>query len=518
MNLNNLERLRECCSDDAAFERMKQILLIAEQEQNSRQHALLHIITNIRASLTLDTLLKTSVTEVRQLINADRVGVFRFDPNSEWNEGEFVSEAVLPGFHSVLDAKVRDHCFGEQYATHYQTGQIQAIADIYKAGFRDCHLDILRQFQVRANLVVPLLQGAHLWGLLCIHQCSAPRDWQADEIEFVQQIAAHLGIALQQAEQLEQTQRQAAQLARTIEDLKKSQARLIQSEKMSSLGQLVAGIAHEIDNPVNFIYGNLSHANQYAQNLLEIVALLTQDSAVSSPALQKRLTELDLDFLREDFPKILSSMRVGADRIRQIVLSLQNFSRFDETRQPVDIHAGIDSTLLILQHRFKPRSNFAGIKIIKEYGELPLVECYASQLNQVFMNILSNAIDALEEAAETGDRTDPMQQWQQIIIRTGLIPDPQTNSSRVIIRIADNGLGIPSTVQAKLFEPFFTTKPTGKGTGLGLAISHQIIVEQHHGVLECYSQLGEGCEFWIELPLHHEQPAPETTIGCTIEA
>jgi signal transduction histidine kinase len=334
----------------------------------------------------------------------------------------------------------------------------------------------------------------------------------------VQQIAAHLGIAIQQAEQLEQTQRQAEQLTQTIEDLKKSQARLIQSEKMSSLGQLVAGIAHEIDNPVNFIYGNLSHANQYAQNLLEIVALLTQEAALPPEVLQKRLTELDLDFLREDFPKILSSMRVGADRIRQLVLSLQNFSRFDEARQPVDIHAGIDSTLLILQHRFKPRSNFAGIKIIKEYGELPLVECYAGQLNQVFMNILSNAIDALEEAAETGDRTDPMQQWQQIIIRTGLIPDPQTNSSRVIIRIADNGLGIPSTVQAKLFEPFFTTKPTGKGTGLGLAISHQIIVEQHHGVLECYSQPGEGCEFWIELPLHHEQPAPEATIGCRIEA
>jgi signal transduction histidine kinase len=523
MNLDNLERLRECCRDEAAFECLKQIFAASQQAQDERQQALLKVISNIRASLTLDTLFRTTATEVRQLLNADRVGVFRFEPESSWNEGEFVSEDVLPGFHSALDAKVHDHCFGEQHAIHYQTGQIQAIADIYNAGLRSCHVDVLRQFQIRANLVVPLLQGNHLWGLLCIHQCSAPREWQPDEIKFVQQIADHLGIAVQQAELLAQTQRQAAELAQALADLKRSQTQLIQSEKMSSLGQLVAGVAHEINNPVNFIYGNLSHANQYASDLLQALTLFTQKHSLPASEVQKRIAELDLDFLQADFPKILGSMQVGADRIRQLVLSLRNFSRLDETEmKPVNIHDGIDSTLLILQHRFKPRSNAAGIKIIKEYGELPLVECYANQLNQVFMNILSNAIDALEEAAELDDRADAeidtTDQWQQITIRTGLIPDPQTNSSRVIIRIADNGLGIPNTVQDKLFEPFFTTKPTGKGTGLGLSISQQIIVERHNGSLECYSQPGEGTEFWIELPIQHKQPAPEAAVSCTIEA
>jgi signal transduction histidine kinase len=273
---------------------------------------------------------------------------------------------------------------------------------------------------------------------------------------------------------------------------------------------VVAGIAHEINNPVNFIYGNLSHASQYAQDLLEVLNLFQQEYTAPSSQLAERMAEMDLGFLMADFPKILSSMQLGADRIRQIVLSLQNFSRLDESgSKPFDIHEGLDNTLLILQHRLKPRSNTAGIQIIKEYGKLPLVECYANQLNQVFMNILSNAIDALEEAAEIGNRQDTSRPLPQITIRTGLIPDPQTNSSRVIIRIEDNALGIPEAIQPKLFEPFFTTKPAGKGTGLGLSISQQIIVEHHNGSLECYSQPGEGTEFWIELPIQHQPPIPE---------
>ncbi|PSB22304.1 hypothetical protein C7B76_04565 [filamentous cyanobacterium CCP2] len=518
MNFDNLDRLRDCCRDESAFERMKQILVNANQVpmtaeqslENHRQQALLRVITNIRASLDLDSLFQTTATEVRQLLNADRVGLFRFYPDSNWDDGEFVSEDVLPGFHSALNARVHDHCFGEQYAVHYQAGRIQAISDIHQAGLRDCHVDILRRFQIRANLVVPLRPENRLWGLLCIHQCSAPREWQPDEIQFVEQIADHLAVAIQQAELLAQTQRQAEVLAQTVEDLKRSRTQLIQSEKMSSLGQLVAGIAHEINNPVNFIYGNLSHASQYAQDLLEVLTLFQQEHSSRSPELAERMEELDLEFLMADFPKILASMQLGADRIRQIVLSLRNFSRLDEAgMKPVDIHEGLDNTLLILQHRFKSRSNAAGIKIVKEYGELPPVECYASQLNQVFMNILSNAIDALEEAAEVGDRLGTGEQFPQITIRTGLIPDSQTNSSRVIIRIADNALGIPEAIQAKLFEPFFTTKPAGKGTGLGLSISQQIIVERHNGSLECYSQPGEGTEFWIELPIQHKSPAAE---------
>jgi signal transduction histidine kinase len=516
MNLNNWEQLRDCCRDEMAFARLQQLLSIAEQPPTlERHHALWRVISKIRESLDLTTIFKTTAADVRQLLKADRVGIFRFEPNSNWTDGEFVSEDVAPAFHSALDAQVHDHCFGAQYATHYQSGRVQAVADIYQAGFQDCHLQILRQFQVRANLVVPLLQGSHLWGLLCIHQCVAPREWQADEIEFVTQLANHLGIALQQAELLQTTQQQAIKLTQALDQLKKNQAQLIQHEKLASLGQLLAGVAHEINNPVNFIYGNLSHACRYANDLLALLSDYRQEHKHLSHKLADRVSDVDLDFLTEDFPKILSSMQVGADRIRQIVLSLRNFARTDESEwRTVNIHDGLDSTLLILQHRFKPKANLTGIRLIKNYGELPLVECYASQLNQVFMNILSNALDALQnQVTDAAERSSN----QQIIIRTGVIPDPLTGIDRVIIRIADNGPGIAPALQSKIFEPFVTTKPANQGTGLGLSISRQIVVDRHGGSLECYSQLGEGTEFWIEIPVR-QGVQQEGAAGRTMEA
>ncbi|HEY9658322.1 MAG TPA: GAF domain-containing protein, partial [Allocoleopsis sp.] len=475
-----------------------------------------------RESLDLDTIFQKTAIEVRHLLNADRVGVFRFYPESGWQDGEFVSEDVLPGFASALHAKVHDHCFGEQYAVHYQQGKIQAVDDVYAAGLQACHVSLLSQFQIRANLVVPLRQSDHLWGLLCIHQCEAPRQWQPDEIEFASQVAIHLGIAIQQAELLAQTQQQSVELAQALQELKRSHSHLIQSEKMSSLGQLVAGVAHEINNPVNFIYGNLAHASQYAEDLLEVLSLYQQEYPNPGADLQSRISELDLDFLMEDFPKILSSMQVGADRIRQIVLSLRNFSRLDEAEmKPVNIHEGLDSTLLILQHRLKPRPDSAGIQVVKDYGDLPLVECYASQLNQVFMNILSNAIDALEEFQEQqqdrNNHRDLSKPWQQISIRTELLTDSQIQVPLAVIRMKDNGGGITAAARAKLFDPFFTTKPVGKGTGLGLSISHQIVVERHGGTLECYSRPGEGTEFCIAIPVRQIVPRQEMSLTCTID-
>lgn len=515
MTLNDLEQLRNCCRDQAAFEHLKQILMIAVSGKLERQKALFRVISKIRESLNLDTIFTTTAVEVRQLLNADRVAMFRFYPDSGWNDGEFVSEDVLPEFHSTLNAKIQDHCFGERYAIHYQNGQIQQVSDIYTAGLADCHVDVLRRFQIRANLAVPLLQGHHLWGLLCIHQCSAPRHWQPDEIEFVSQIAVHLGVALQQAELLEKTQQQSIELTRSLRVLKKSQTQLIQSEKLSSLGELVTGIVHEINNPINFIYGNLIHANQYAEDLLELLSLYRQTYPHPDAQLSDRIVALDLDFLLEDFPKMLSSMQIGADRIRQIVLSLHHLSCGNETEmQPVNIHDGIDSTLLILQHRLKPRSNSVGIRVIKEYGQLPPIECHPGQLNQVFMNILSNAIDALESMQQP-DSADVTESWQQITICTGLISDLQTGTARAIIRIADNGPGMAQSLQERLFEPFFTTKSAAPG--LGLSISHQIIVERHSGVLDCYSQLGEGTEFWIEIPYQPQQPQQKMAAHCTIE-
>jgi len=282
-----------------------------------------------------------------------------------------------------------------------------------------------------------------------------------------------------------------AALAKALHDLQQAQLHLVQSEKMSSLGQLVAGVAHEINNPVNFIYGNLSYASEYIQDLLRLVQLYQQRYPDPLPESTEEADPIDLEFLVQDLPKILESMRVGAERIQQIVASLRTFSRMDEAEmKDVSIHAGIDSTLMILQSRLKAKPDRPAIQVIKNYGELPSVECYAGQLNQVFMNILSNAIDALEEAHGQNQCPAPC-----IKIRTRVIEPNQ-----LAIEIADNGLGISQTTQNRLFDPFFTTKPVGKGTGLGLSISYQIVTERHGGSLHCQSVPGQGSCFLITIP------------------
>jgi len=288
-----------------------------------------------------------------------------------------------------------------------------------------------------------------------------------------------------------------------LKTLQQTQAQLIQAEKMSGLGQLVAGVAHEINNPVNFIYGNLSHTAEYTQNLLKLIQLYQQTYPTNSQ-IQEKIEEFDLDFISEDLPKILTSMKVGADRIRQIVLSLRNFSRLDEAEmKPVDIHEGIDSTLMILQNRLKANPDRTAIEIVKEYGDLPLVECYAGQLNQVFMNILANAIDALENYDNQRSLKDIQKNPSRITIRTKLVTN-ETGvgySKNVVIQFQDNGSGMTETVRQQVFNPFFTTKPTGKGTGLGLSISYQIVVDKHGGLLQCFSQPHQGAEFRIEIPV-----------------
>ncbi len=282
------------------------------------------------------------------------------------------------------------------------------------------------------------------------------------------------------------------QLQRTLSELQQTQAQLVQSEKMSSLGLLVAGVAHEINNPVNCIYGNISYANQYVDDLLHLLSLYAEHYPEPVEEIREEIEATELDFLMEDLPKLLTSMKVGADRICAIVKSLRNFARHDEAqKKSVDLHEGIDSTLLILQNRLKPKGSFPGIEIEKHYGALPKIDCHAGKLNQVFMNILANAIDALEEETRLGQLSQP-----RIQIRTELV-----NSQRVRICLSDNGPGIPAAAKKQLFDPFFTTKPVGKGTGLGLSISYQIVVEQHGGTLECISAPGEGTTFAIEIPI-----------------
>lgn len=291
------------------------------------------------------------------------------------------------------------------------------------------------------------------------------------------------------------------ELEETLHELRQTQTQLIQTEKMSSLGQMVAGVAHEINNPVNFIYGNIQYTDRYTQDLLNLVELYQRHYPNPVVEIQAQEAAIDLAFLQEDLPQTLASMKVGADRIRQIVLSLRNFSRLDQAEmKPVDIHEGIDSTLPILQHRLKADGATAGIRIVKRYGALPTVECYSGQLNQVFMNILTNAMDALQERDSRRSLAE-MQQYPSVITISTAI----TSTQQISICIADNGLGITESVKTKLFDPFFTTKPVGKGTGLGLAISYQIVVEKHKGTLHCHSQPGQGTEFWIKIPARQQQ-------------
>ncbi|MBF2027410.1 MAG: ATPase [Oscillatoriales cyanobacterium C42_A2020_001] len=334
-----------------------------------------------------------------------------------------------------------------------------------------------------------------------------------------------------------QLKQQAFQLEQALQELQQTQTHLIQTEKMSSLGQMIAGVAHEINNPVNFIYANLPYAEQYMQDLIQLVKTYQAHYPHPVAAVQQKADAIDLDFLVDDLAKVLESMQMGTERIRQLVLSLRNFSRLDEAeKKEVNIHEGIDNTLLILQNRLKPKPGYLGIQIVKDYSNPYPVECYPGQLNQVFMNILANAIDALEPArlveasqpqelsqnsvtvatdrkaiaAEresiSRDRSllaqevDAAQAVLSCPLPTILIQTAVAGDEWIEIRIADNGSGMPEEIRRKVFDPFFTTKPVGKGTGIGMSISYQIVVEKHGGQLFCHSAPGAGTEFVIRIP------------------
>ncbi|MGQ4646514.1 ATP-binding protein [Lyngbya aestuarii] len=307
---------------------------------------------------------------------------------------------------------------------------------------------------------------------------------------------------------------QTQQLEQALSQLHQTQAQLLEMEKMSSLGQLLACVAHDVNDPVSFVCNNIIPARQYTNDLLTLLALYLKYYPQPVPEIQKAAEEIDLDFLVEDFPKTLSSMQSGAQRIHHIVQSLRNFSRLDQAEmEPLDLHQGIDSTLLIINNRLQANGEKPGIRVFKEYGDLPLVECYGCLLLQVFMNLLCNAIDALEELRVATFKAEGSQlqlakepsATPSIRIITEVISDNtddgEDSASQVVVRIIDNGPGMSEEVRARIFDPFFTTKPVGKGTGLGLAISHDIIIEKHRGQLKCISRGERGTEFRIELPL-----------------
>lgn len=643
----------------------------ALRQQFQRERLIGAIAGRIRRSLKLEKILNATVAEVRQVLQTDRVIIFRFQPNWSVN---VVVESVASSSFSILGKNIYDPCFEQEYVLPYKQGRIMAVEDIYTANLDPCHLDLLANLQVRANLIVPIVSNNQLWGLLVAHHCCEPRQWQSWEIDllsalaaqaaiaiqhsqlyeqakshFLQEqllnqltqairssldletifatavreigsllevdyahivqylpeqqlwlnvseyrksldlpvalgtkisdennpladqlkrleivkihdadtcedpinqeyaktfpgawllvplhfgdsvwgslglvknmrpyhwqdcevelmgaVAAQMAIAIQQAELYQQSrsataqaQLHAKQLEQTLIELQNTQGYLVQSEKMSSLGQLVAGVAHEINNPVSFIYGNLVHASGYTQDILGLVKLYQQHYPHPVPEIQSEIDAIDLDFLIEDLPKLLSSMKLGAERICEIVAALRNFSRIAEAEvKAINLHEGLDSTLMILQNRLKASGKHPEIQVIREYGNLPLVECYAGQLNQVFMNLLVNAIDAIDEQNQTRSLAEITTNPSCIRVCTEVV-----NDYEVAIRIADNGPGMTEDVKQRLFDPFFTTKPLGTGTGLGLSISYQIVVDKHGGQIRCYSQLGQGTEFVIQIPL-----------------
>ena len=520
---------------NANLERQVQERTAQLQKSLDFAQVLTRVRDQIRSSLDLKTILQNIVREVRVLLDTDRTVIYQF---ASGEQGEVVVEAVRGQWQSILGLKSPEGCLPEGSDCFYRGGRVRAINDIYADDLTPCHREFLASLQVRGSLIVPMIgKDAQLWGLLIAHECSDPRIWETAEQELLQHLVAQAAIAIHQAELYQESLNAAAadrakaeQLAQTVTELHNTQAQLIQTEKMSSLGQLVAGVAHEINNPVNFIYGNLSHASEYTKDLLCLVELYRQHYPNPNPEISECSEAIDIEFLAEDLPKILGSMKVGVERIRQLVVSLRNFSRSDRAEKTaVDIHEGIDSTLLILQHRIKATSDRPTVEIIKEYGDLPLIECYASSLNQVFMNLISNAVDALEmgQVERIANLPSPGKSAaatylssQQLAIEPVdikvsskcLIPDSPSPCIRirtelidektVRICIADNGNGIPKELISYIFNPFFTTKPVGRGTGLGLSISYQIIVEKHEGLLNCVSLPGQGTEFSIEIPLN----------------
>ena len=457
------------------------------------------VVSQIRTSLNLNTILQTTVNQIRDLFDIDLCIFLWYRKDCEQPFWHIVTQSKAESIPNQLGIYPASEV-GKWAEEIFQRELIQ-VDDVARVRNQPMQ-QFFKSLNYKSLLAVPTGTKQGQQGVISCINCSRVRPWAKSQVKLLKALATPVAIAIEQAELYNQSreatikaQTQAQRIEQTLKELRQTQAQLIQSEKMSSLGQMVGGVAHEINNPVNFIYGNITHASEYVYNLLELLTLWEKNYPSPLPVIGRAKEEMEWNFIKSDLPKLLSSMKMGADRIRQIVLSLRNFSRLDESGvKEVDLHEGLDNTLLILQNRlrFPPgKSNRGEITITKEYDNLPPITCHAGQLNQVFMNLLSNAIDAFDLEKYQENKQAP-----HIHIRTLI------TKGWVAISIKDNGPGMTAEVASKLFDPFFTTKPIGKGTGLGLSISYQIVVERHQGNITCISDPGEGAEFIVEIPAH----------------
>ncbi|MEL6354428.1 MAG: GAF domain-containing protein [Cyanobacteria bacterium J06627_28] len=480
------------------------VLTHERQLKESRQNELILQLSNqVRTSLDLSETIQTAVNKIQLALQCDRCFFVWHHPaldtslpisltteRPQTEHFEIVSESKNPSL-LPMTGTYELETIGHDVVEQLYRQEVVQIDDASQMHLSPLRL-FLQSYSCAALLAFPMMTRAGQLGLLCC-STSQPRSWENEEVKLLQAVTNHLVIAVDQAELYEKSQLdaqlakdKAKELAQALDYLKNMQLQLVHTEKMSSLGRMVAGIAHEINNPVTFIHGNLNHLNKGVSDILELIESYESAYPTPSQEIVDIAEDIDLPFLQDDLPKLLSSINTGTERIQQIVLSLRNFAQLDQADiKQVDIHDGLESTLLLLQHRFKPEKRGATIALTKYYGQLPKVECYAKQMNQVFISLLSNALDALEQShVET-----------PTITLTTEYRDPY-----IYIHVGDNGPGIPKEIQPQLFDPFFTTKDVGEGSGLGLAVSYQIVVEQHRGEFSLSSSQGQGTTFIVKIP------------------
>ena len=497
-----------------------QHLSLVLEEKCHKEQLLTRMTRHIYLDLDVPNIFQLMATEVRHAFDASRCNIFTYEEEPLKRCTLFAAHCVpeFPNYEHI-EIPVTDTLFFHHLFSQFHPLASSNVLD--EPLLKDIHR-LCKNNGLKSLLIVQISYQGKIRGIITLEQCDRFREWNMDESKLLEDVAAQMGIALAQSNLLAQTSEQQKQLTEksryldlmrneleaTSESLKKNQLQLIQTEKMSGLGQMVAGIVHEINNPISFIDGNLDHVRTYVEKLTQLVKLYQKTYPHPTPEIQTQLSAIDFRFLLSDLEKVIRSMTTGTERITGIVSSLRNFSRLDEgEKRGVDIHAGLDSTLIILQNRLRAVSNLPRVEVIKNYGDMPQVHCYAGQLNQVFMNLFANALDALENQRERGESA-------KIWITTKHI------GAEALIEIQDNGPGISEHVKRRIFDPFFTTKPINKGTGLGLSISYQIITEKHGGTIECRSRTRGGTIFTIRIPIKAavvSQPLPHPSIDGQLQ-